>query len=129
MVLETGQLWAIDLDWLKASNRSFSTLVKGAVCPKCRKKLKIDTSEAKPSEIFKLVKSCCGKTPDYITPTLPLHESAFRILLANGNTPMTLEEMSRQLSERRGIDAYRTSPMVLNRLFTHDQHYGLRRVG
>ncbi len=129
MVLETGQLWAIDLDWLAANNRSFTLLAKGALCPKCRKKLKTDSGEARPAEVFKAVKTCCGKSSDFVTPTLPLHESAFRILLANGNATMTLEERGGQLSDRRGIDTYRTSPIILARLFTHDQHYGLRRVG
>jgi hypothetical protein len=128
MVVDSVQLWAIDLDWLKANNRSLTALAGGALCSKCRKKLKIDMGEVKPAELLKSLKSCCGKSPDFITPTLPLQESTFRAFLANGNEPMTLDALGKQLSERRGVDAYRTSSAILSRLLAHDQHYGLRQV-
>ncbi len=128
MVLESEQKWAIDMDWLLANNRSFTTLVKGAVCPKCNKKLKIDHGEAKTSELMKTLKNCCSKSADFITPTLPLMESAFRVFLANGNQALTIDELGKELSDRRGIDAYRTSPVILSRLLGADQHYGLKKV-
>ncbi|MDP2920400.1 MAG: hypothetical protein Q8O43_09325 [Dehalococcoidia bacterium] len=129
MVLESGQRWAINLDWLKAHDRSLTTMATGALCPRCRRKLKTDRGEAKTSDLFKSAKSCCSKTPDYITPGLPLQESAFRVMLANGNQPLTLEELGNQLNDRRGIDVYRTSPVVLSRLMRNDRHYGFQPVG
>jgi hypothetical protein len=38
-----------------------------------------------------------AETPDFITSQTTLIESVFRILLANGNTPMTPNEMSEKL--------------------------------
>jgi hypothetical protein len=128
MVIDSEQYWAIDLKWLQENNRSLTMLAKGALCIKCRKKLKIDEGEVKAAELLKSLKNCCGKSPDFITPNLPLHESTFRAFLANGNEPMTLDELGRQISDRRGVDAYRTSPAILSRLLAHDQHYGLRQV-
>jgi len=128
MMLESRGQWAIDMDRLTANSRSLTMLVRGALCPKCNKKLKTDRGEVKSSELMKALKNCCSKTPDYITPTLPILESAFRIFLANGNQSLTIDELSRQLSDRRGIDAYRTPPAILLRLFGTDHHYGIRQV-
>jgi hypothetical protein len=128
VVLESEAKWAIDLEWLTANNRSLTTLVKGSLCPKCRKKLKIDFGEAKTSELLKAVKNCCGRSPNFITPNLPLQESAFRVFLANGNQPLTVSELGEHLNERRGVDIYRNSPSILTRLLNNGSHYGLQQV-
>ena len=52
----------------------------------------------------------------------------FRLFLVNGNQPLDLEELSKQLAEWRGGDTYRTSPEILSRLLDSSQYYGLRRV-
>jgi hypothetical protein len=122
------QRWAINPDWLKANNRSFTAMVKSSLCPKCRKKLKVDHGEAKANDLLKAVKTCCSKSVDYITPNLPILESIFRVILANGNQPLTLEELGSQLNQRRGMDTYRTSVPILYRLLKNDQHYGLQPV-
>jgi len=120
--------WAINLKWLQENNRSLTTMVKNSLCQKCRKKLKVDQSEAKATELFKAVKTCCSKSVEYITPGLPLHESIFRVFVANGNQPLTLVELGDQLNKWRGADSYRTSIPILTRLLSNDQHYGLRKV-
>jgi hypothetical protein len=122
------QRWAINLEWLRKNNRSFTAMVKSSLCPKCRKKLKVDHVEVKVNDLFKAIKTCCSKSVDFITPTLPIHESVFRIFLANGNQPLTLEELGSELNQRRGIDTYRTSVQILSRLLKNDQHYGLQPV-
>jgi len=128
MIIESGQKWAINLEWLAANSRSLSAMATGALCPKCRKKLKVEQIEAKTGDVLKAVKNCCAKSPDYITPGMPLQESMFRVFLANGNQPLTLDELSNRLHDWRGIDAYHTSVTVLSRLLRNDQHYGLRSV-
>jgi hypothetical protein len=62
-LINSEKRWAIDLEWLQANNRSITTLAKGAVCAKCRKKLKIDYKQVQPSELFKSVKACCPCIP------------------------------------------------------------------
>ncbi len=118
--------WAIDLNWLNNKGRSFSTLAGDALCAKCRKKLKIDANEVKPADLLKATQSCCSKSPDFITSSLPIQASIFRVFLANGNKPLTLEQLGEQLSQRRGIDTYRASPGVLLRLINSDQYYGVK---
>jgi hypothetical protein len=128
MMSDFEQQWAIDLDWYGKNSRSFTMLAKNSLCEKCRKKLKIEQEEIAPEVIFNAIKKCCGKSEEFITPTLPLQESAFRLFLSNGNKPLTLQELGRQLSERRGIDTYRTAPAVLSRILRADQHYGMRQL-
>ena len=126
--IDYEECWAIDLDWFQGNARSFTVLVEGALCQKCRTKLKADDHEIKPKDILKTIKTCCSKSVDYITPSLPLHETIFRIFLANGNLPLTLREIGEQLNQWRGLDVYRTSVPVLSRLLKNDRHYGLHPV-
>ena len=118
--------WTIDLNWLKNNRRSFSTLAGDALCAKCRKKLKADTTELKPADLLKAVQSCCSKNNDFITPSVPFQESIFRVFLANGNKPLTLEELGKQLTQRRGADVSRTSVAFLSRLMQNDDFYGIK---
>ena len=118
--------WTIDLNWLKTNKRDFSILARDALCPKCRKKLNADTSEVKPADLLKAVHNCCSKSNDFITPGLPFQESIFRVFLANGNKPMTLEEMGEQLTKWRGADMQRTSVVFLSRLMQNDDYYGIK---
>ena len=75
-----------------------------------------------------MVKDCCARKPGFITGQLPLLESVFRLFLANGNQPLTLEELGNQLSEQRGVDTYRTSEEILSGLLKTDQYYGLQPI-
>ena len=118
--------WIIDLKWLDTNKRDFSVLAKDALCAKCRKKLKADTTEPKPADILKAVQSCCSKADNFITPGLPLQESIFRVLIANGNKPMTLEVLGTELNKRCGTDAHRTSAAFLGRILQNDDYYGIK---
>ena len=101
------------------------------MCAKCRKRLTRGgdaDAGGTPSEeeVLATIRECCATDPDYITGGLPIMESIFRLFLANGNEPLDIIELGRQLSERRGIDTYRTSVEMLSRLLKHDDYYGLR---
>lgn len=128
MVLESDQRWAINLDWLRDNSRSFTTMSKGALCPKCRKKLKVDLVEAKTGDILKAAKGCCSREEDFITSSMPLHESLFRVFLANGNQSLSTDELAKELNTRRGMDAYRTPVTTLLRMLRSDQHYGVQKT-
>ena len=118
--------WTIDLNWLKTHQRSFSTLAKGALCEKCRKKLKADTKEVSPADLLKSIQTCCSKADGFISPTVPFQESIFRVFLANGNKPMALQEVGEQLAKRRGANGTRTSVVYLTRMMVNDDFYGIR---
>ena len=125
---EVKPRWFIDLDWYHQNNSSFSALAQHCLCPKCRERLEADKGEIPAADLLPAIKDCCSKTPGFITDKLPTLESAFRLFLANGNQPLDLEELGRQLSEWRGGDTYRTSVEILSRLLNSDQYYGLRQV-
>ena len=117
--------WFIDLDWYQQNNRSFSALAQKCLCAKCRERLAGDLAA---DELWATIRDCCSQTPDFITGRLPILESIFRLFLANGNHPLDLEELGKQLTHWRGSDTYRTSPEILSRLLKDEQYYGIRQV-
>ncbi len=122
---QASQRWFIDLDWHQRNKRSFAALAKGYLCPKCREQLSGEVSAA---ELLANIKDCCAKTPGFINGQLPVLDSIFRLFLANGNQPLGVEELGKQLTELRGGDTYRTSPEILRRLLNSDRFYGLQPV-
>ena len=120
--------WAIDPDWLEVNNRSLLALVRSALCSKCRKRLDYEKKRDSLDDLMTTIRECCSNAPDYINGTLPIMESAFRLFLANGNQALDIIELGRQLSERRGVDTYRTSVEILSRLLKYDEYYGIRPV-
>ena len=98
------------------------------MCPKCQERLKGGEGEISASDILATIKDCCSQAPDFISDELPILESVFRFFLANGNEPLDVEELGKQLSECRGGDTYCTSAEILSRLLDNDRYYGLRQV-
>jgi len=125
---QPGWRWFIDLDWFEQHNRSFFALAEGCLCPECRERLKVGKEEISAADLLANIEDCCSKTPGFVTDKSPILESIFGLFLANGNQPLDLEQLSKQLAEWRGGDTYRTSPEILSRLLESDQYYGLRQV-
>ena len=120
--------WFIAQDWFQQNNRSISPLLQNYLCPKCAKKLSSGKKENSPDVLMAAIRDCCSHTPDFINEHLPVMESVFRTLLANGNQPLNLEELGEQLRERRGGDTYHSSPEILSRLLVNDHYYGFGQV-
>ena len=120
------QHWFIDLDWLEQHHRSFLVLAQDCLCPECRQRLEESEEKVSAAGLMSSIKDCCSKTPGFITERSPVLGSIFRLLLANGNQPLGLEELGKQLAEWRG-DRH-TSPEALSRLLGSDRYYGLRQV-
>ena len=125
---KSGSRWFINLDWFQRNNRSFSVLAWGCLCPACRERLKAEPEEIAATDLLATFKDCCSKPPGFIGSDMPVMESVFHLFLANGNQPLDLVELSRQLNEGRGGDSYRTSPEILSRLLENDHYYGLGQV-
>jgi hypothetical protein len=147
---EAGSRYHIDLEWYDLSNRSFTALSESRLCADCRDKIggqgktkakskaktktktktktKAKKSESRPDEaLLEMTKECCGKKPGFITPSLPIAETLFRLFLANGNEPLTVAEISQQLRQLR-VERFAPGPEALQRLLTHENFYGLREV-
>jgi len=84
--------YAIDVKAFDASGKSFAFTVRNRRCWQCQQDLdemEVVIGDAK--EHMKEISSCCSSKPDYLLPGTPLTEAVFRLLLANGNKPMTAE--------------------------------------
>ena len=122
-----GERWFIDLDWYQSNNRSFSALAQRCLCDKCRKNLKTGEAEIPADKLLATIKDCCSKQPDFIISELPILESVFRVLLTNGNKPVSMKELGEQLSEWRGGYPSSNAGEKLSRLLASDSYYGLRQ--
>jgi len=128
VVEQDNSRWAIDVAWLEEQGRVFPTMVERCLCAKCRKRLKSENQPVSVDGLLGAAGECCTHSGDYITGALPIMESIFRLFLAEGNKPVDLVELGQRLSERRGVDTYRTSVEMLSRLLRNDRYYGIRRV-
>ena len=116
--------WRIDLEWYQQQNRSFASLAWGYLCPKCSGKLKGKNISV--TGLLSKLKDCRAKSKDFIIAGLPITESIYRLFLANGNQPLTLEEVGERLSRVGNGDTYRTTPTseILRSLLESDRYYG-----
>lgn len=124
---QTQSRWFIDLVWYEQNNRSFFDLAHQSLCTKCTEKLGKKKKKATQNDVLVAIKDCCSQSPEYITSKMPLLESIFRIILANGNQPMDIEEIGKQLTERRG-EVYSVSTQILTRILSNDRWYGFKQV-
>lgn len=116
--------YSIDLSWYQEQERSFVLLATSRLCPSSQKKKLPKTDTA----IFNTMKQCCSKSEEFITPDLPLTECIFRLFLANGNKPLSLEQIQSRLQQRLSdISGSRDlSIPKLQRILDSDRFYGLR---
>jgi len=120
--------WFIDSDWYPQRSRSISALLQGCLCDSCRKKPNKEGDQPPDAELINRIRECCHHSAEFITGRMPVMESAFRLFIASGNEPMTVEALGRQLSARRGGVTFRTSEETLLRLLKNDRYYGFRPV-
>ena len=125
---QSSMRWSIDPDWYPQRGRSISILLQNCLCQKCRKKLNGEGDQTSDAKLIKRVRECCSQSPDFITGKTPVLESIFRFFIASGNKPTTIEELGKQLGERRGGDISPTSGEVLRRLLKNDRYYGFHPV-
>lgn len=115
----------IDLDCFKKSDRSFATVVEHCLCSACRERLATSISTTEPALLVQNIKDCCSKRSDFIYSKLPLLERVFRIFLAGGNQPLTLDELAAQLGTYSD-GSFSPSLQMLRRLLDSDRYYGFR---
>lgn len=140
----------VDPSWFAESNLSFEAVVHARMCDSCRAKLGTVVEERAPvfdkvtgrmqfevrridygSDPLKVIREHCGRAKNYIHRDLPTLEAVFRIFLANGNTPMTLEHVREQLAEwcPGGGCQWLLLPLeTVDRLVQSDRYYGLRQA-
>ena len=119
---DTKSRYFIDLNWYEENNRSFRVLCQSRLCPACQDKLAAKESSEK--TLVATIKKCCSKSEGFFNPKAPVFEAIFRIILANGNQALTLEEIRQRLSAQRG-EHFSLSSEKLQRVIENDRHYGI----
>lgn len=100
----------IDFDWWKKSERDWHVYLRSLLCAEHQETFAnveegqaidwIDpvTAEVKPVEgVQNALMTHCVKQPDFLTEQTAMVEAVFRIFLANGNIPMSSDELALRL--------------------------------
>lgn len=122
----TETLFHIDFDWWKESDSNWRVFLFEFLCAKHQEDfkdkedtVKIDAVDPETAEIksvdgflHELIHHC-ARQPDFISDSMPLVAKIFRIFLANGNKPLSSEQLS-ELANRpsRTILATLTGPQI-----------------
>ena len=124
----------IDVTWWQENNRDMRVYVREALCDECREAYKdyqdvgeIDAIDEQTAEVRRVdglthvLRTCCSLKPGYITPTTPVVDAIFRTFLANGNQPLSVNELYELLDRR--------PPALILRMLTAGTVYmGIRPV-
>ena len=147
---EEARFYHVDPSWFDENALSFEDVVRARMCDTCRAKIGQEVEERAPvfdkatgrmrfdvkrttfgSDPLKSIREHCGRARNYIHRDMPTLEAIFRIFLANGNTPMTLEQVREQLAEwcpGGGCQWLLLPQEMVERLVQNDSHYGLRQT-
>jgi hypothetical protein len=147
--LDEEDRYFVDTDWYDRNELSFNDIVQSRMCPQCQERLDEEIEERYPvadrrtgrvsyevrsvrygARPVAIIRDCCSRKSGYISPEMSVLEAVFRILLANANQPMPLENIREQLQEwcPNGRCQWLLMPMdVFQQVVEGDQFYGLRR--
>lgn len=133
--VEGDAKYAIDIKGFEAAGRSFPYAVYTRMSERGMAQLGGTASEpprsfGTPSEMMKIVASICSKEPDYLLPGTPISEAVFRLLIANGNRPMSLMDVQSGLATAWASVIYlkNLSDDVVQRMLDSSNEYYIRRM-
>ena len=97
---------------------------------RCRTHRRPELEDAAPQDLIDQITEHCKDTSDYLLPDTPIKEAIFRVLLSNGNEPLTPDEVGQILSDRWAMSASPRdlSHWVVQRLMEHSSNYFVTRV-
>ena len=113
----------IDLGWLEYGGRSFVIIAQHCLCPSCQGRLNAEQKDVQPDLLITSIRDCCSRAPDFISQRLPLLEKIFGLFLSHGNEPLSLAELSAELTAYLDNPAL-SSPRTLKCLLDKDHYYG-----
>jgi len=120
----------IDLDMAESMGRSMMVLTASRKCASCRKKdTQKSVARSKAPTHIKRIAEHCRDQPDFLPPEIPLKEAVFRVILSEGNKPVTAEEVSARLTSlwALGTNQRDVSAAVVQRLLDTSESYGIVR--
>ena len=138
----------VDPQWYEDRGMAFNVVAQARLCSSCATKLGTFVEERYPiidpktkrvsfeyrrvpyaANPLPIIRDCCSRARDYITPDTPLLEAIFRVFLANGNQPMSVSAVREHLlTYLPEMAALRSDYPVelLEKLIRADRSYGLR---
>jgi hypothetical protein len=100
-------LFCIDFDWWKNHDTNWKVHLQSCLCEEHRKVFenpdveeKIDWIDPETAEVYavdglqQILMSHCARQPEFINSYTTVVDAIFRVFLANGNTPISVEELS-----------------------------------
>jgi hypothetical protein len=122
----------IDFSWWEKQNKDIHVFMHDLLCPECQSALTSsdvtatvdmvdpDTAEVRQVDaMWEAIQSCCGLKPDFVPLDAPILDSIFRILLANGNKPLSALELHDRLPKR-------PADLILRMLIRGQVYMGIR---
>jgi hypothetical protein len=143
----TKTKYFIDTGSFERRGKSFRAIAQARFCPACRAKIGSETQERVTSidpktgrvtfemkavefgsNPFAVIRSDCSRQRGYITEETPLMEAVFRVLLANANQPMDVDQIREELEQLVSPVAvgHGFATDILERLIATDNFYGIR---
>lgn len=107
----------IDFEWWKENDNNWHVYLQSYLCEEHRLQFEsmeqqsatIDWIDPETAEVHQvdgvqhILISHCAQQPDFITPQTSLVNAVFRLFLANGNTPLTPNEIAQQTNKPADI--------------------------
>ena len=130
----TATKFHIDLSWWEKQNKDIRVFMRDLLCVECKERLAsqpgspmVDMIDPETAEVTRVdalweaIRACCSNRPGYLTPETPILDGIFRVFLANGNKPLSAQQLHERL-EKRPAD-------VILRMLTRGQVYlGIKPV-
>lgn len=123
----------IDFDWWEKADRELDVYLRGQLCQAHQEAYKemdtdslVDHVDQETGEVTKVpgihnvLISHCAQQPEYVTQQTSLVNAIFRTFLANGNSPLSPEELSQKIG--------RPARMILRLLSSPRVYKGIRPV-
>jgi len=124
----------IDFDWWGKNDRDWHVFLRSLLCAEHQQRLAdvpedalIDWIDPRTAEVKQVdgvqhaLMNHCALQPDFVNERTTVVEAVFRVMLVNGNHPMSAEELGRQLDK--------SAETILRTLGGQRVYRGLRPVG
>ncbi len=105
-------LFYIDLTWFEKNGRDLREEMHAVLCDQDRSRYPtpadagivdrihpVTAEVARVDALWEAIADHCGLQPGFIAPTTPLTTAVFRALLANGNQPMSPEQLHKRIGK------------------------------
>jgi hypothetical protein len=125
----------IDFEWWDRETQAFRVYLMGHLCAEHRAtfdpeapvelldRVDMETGQVTPIDRVQYILGAhCARQPGFITPQMPLVDAVFRVFVANGNQPLSPEELAEKIQRPHHAQT------ILRTLAGQRVYWGLRPV-